>query len=33
MLYIESILKTFDGKVILDNVSLKIGNLKSTKKF
>ena len=26
MLYIDSISKTFDGKVILDNVNLKIGN-------
>ena len=26
MLHIDSISKTFDGKVILDNVSLKIGN-------
>ena len=26
MLYIESISKTFDGKVILDNASLEIGN-------
>ena len=26
MLHIDSISKTFDGKVILDNVNLKIGN-------